>query len=233
MRYQIVSDSSSNIFHVEGANYTTVPMKVVGAKEYVDTPELDLQGMVDDLKKYKSWNSLGHPLSWDDVYKLNLAQFYLAFEAYYKRIKKFFKDFHHIDLDYKKINYKELLYNEDGLEFEKRLQKHIKKCRTSLMNLIQLGNVYDTILLTEQSCIYHELQSYAFDDDEFVVFEFVGGCEKCTEEYVDGEIYRHDECEEGSGPPYHPACQCFFIDFIAEDDELRDLFPEYDYEGEK
>lgn len=164
-------------------------------------------------------------ISWDDVYKLNLAQFYLAFEAYYKRIKKFFKDFHHIDLDYKKIDYKELLYDEDGLEFEERLQKHIKKCRTGSMNLIQLGNVYDTILLTEQSCIYHGLQSYAFDDDEFLVFEFIGGCDKCTEDYDDGEVYRHDELT--TEPPYHPGCQCAIVDFIAEDDELQDLFPEY------
>ena len=54
MRYQIVSDSSSNIFHIEGANYSTVPLKIVaGEKEYVDTPELNVRGMVDDLKAYK------------------------------------------------------------------------------------------------------------------------------------------------------------------------------------
>ena len=29
MNFKIVSDSSSNIFHLEGAAYTTVPMKVV------------------------------------------------------------------------------------------------------------------------------------------------------------------------------------------------------------
>ena len=53
MSYQIVSDSSSNVFSLNGANYTTVPMKVVGEKEYVDTPELDLLGMVNDLKAFK------------------------------------------------------------------------------------------------------------------------------------------------------------------------------------
>lgn len=170
--------------------------------------------------------------SWDNIHETHKEIFYNAFEAYYKRIIKFFKEVHGVHLDYKNIDYKKLLYDEDGLTFEERLTKHIKKCKNKEYNLIKLGNAYDKILLTEQSCIYHELQSYAFDDDEFVVFEFVGGCEKCTEEYVDGEIYRHDECEEGSGPPYHPGCQCFFIDFIAEDDELRDLFPEYNYEGE-
>ena len=54
MRYQIVSDSSSNIFHIEGVNYTTVPLKIVaGQKEYIDNPQLNVRGMVDDLKSYK------------------------------------------------------------------------------------------------------------------------------------------------------------------------------------
>lgn len=54
MRYQIVSDSSSNIFHIEGVNYTTVPLKIIaGQKEYVDNPALDVRGMVDELKAYK------------------------------------------------------------------------------------------------------------------------------------------------------------------------------------
>lgn len=54
MNLKIVADSSANIFTYEGLDYTTVPLKIItGEKEYVDTPELDLQGMVSDLKKYK------------------------------------------------------------------------------------------------------------------------------------------------------------------------------------
>ena len=54
MGIKIVSDSSSNVFFLEGADYATVPMKVIaGEKEYVDTPTLDLQGMVSDLKVHK------------------------------------------------------------------------------------------------------------------------------------------------------------------------------------
>jgi DegV family protein with EDD domain len=53
MTYKIVSDSSSNIFSIPGADYTTVPMKVIAAREYIDTPQLDLLGMVDDLKAHK------------------------------------------------------------------------------------------------------------------------------------------------------------------------------------
>jgi DegV family protein with EDD domain len=53
MTYKIVSDSSSNIFTITGADYATVPMKVIAAREYIDTPDLDLQIMVDDLKAHK------------------------------------------------------------------------------------------------------------------------------------------------------------------------------------
>ena len=55
MNYKIVADSSANVFQIAGLNYSTVPMKVVaGEKEFVDTADLDLQGMVDFLASYKS-----------------------------------------------------------------------------------------------------------------------------------------------------------------------------------
>ena len=54
MRYIIVSDSSSNIYALEGVNYTTVPMKIIaGDKEFVDTPALNVEEMVKYLKQYK------------------------------------------------------------------------------------------------------------------------------------------------------------------------------------
>ena len=54
MNFKIVADSSANVFHAEGMNYSTVPMKVVaGDQEFVDTQALDLQGMVDFLAAYK------------------------------------------------------------------------------------------------------------------------------------------------------------------------------------
>ncbi len=71
MRYQIVSDSSSNVFWIEGVNYTTVPMKIVaGEKEYIDTPELDVHGMVADLKSYrgKSGSSCPNAQEWLDAF---------------------------------------------------------------------------------------------------------------------------------------------------------------------
>lgn len=53
MKYRIVADSSSNVHSMGDSWYTTVPMKVVAAKEYVDNAELDLAEMVDDLKHHK------------------------------------------------------------------------------------------------------------------------------------------------------------------------------------
>ena len=71
MKYQIVADSSANLFAVPGVNYTTVPMKIIaGEKEYVDTPALDVHGMVDDLKKYKgkSGSSCPNVQDWLDAF---------------------------------------------------------------------------------------------------------------------------------------------------------------------
>ena len=71
MRYQIVSDSSSNIFHVEGVHYTTVPMKIIaGDREYIDAPGMDVRGMVDDLKAYKgkSGSSCANAQEWLEAF---------------------------------------------------------------------------------------------------------------------------------------------------------------------
>ena len=71
MRYQIVSDSSSNIFHVEGVNYTTVPMKIIaGDREYIDAPGMDVRGMVDDLRAYKgkSGSSCANAQEWLEAF---------------------------------------------------------------------------------------------------------------------------------------------------------------------
>ena len=71
MRYQIVSDSSSNVFHMEGVNYTTVPMKIImGEKEFVDTAALDVRGMVDELRAYKgkSGSSCANAQEWLEAF---------------------------------------------------------------------------------------------------------------------------------------------------------------------
>ena len=71
MSIKVVSDSSSNVFHVEGLNYTTVPMKVIaGEKEFIDTPQLDMQNMVETLKNHKgkSGSSCPNVQEWLDAF---------------------------------------------------------------------------------------------------------------------------------------------------------------------
>ena len=70
MAFRIVADSSSNVLSLPGENYTTVPMKVVAAKEYVDDQNLDLAGMVSELKKHngKSGSSCPNVGEWLDAF---------------------------------------------------------------------------------------------------------------------------------------------------------------------
>ena len=54
MTYKIVSDSASNLFSLSGVDYACVPLKINSPeKEYIDTPDLDLDGMIEDLKHVK------------------------------------------------------------------------------------------------------------------------------------------------------------------------------------
>ena len=84
MGFKIVSDSSSNVFSLEGVNYTTVPMKVIaGEREFIDTPALDLQDMVTTLRNHKgtSGSSCPNVQEWldafegeDDVFGLTISK---------------------------------------------------------------------------------------------------------------------------------------------------------------
>lgn len=71
MNYKIVTDSSSNVFQITGVPYSCVPMKInTSAKEYVDTPELDVTGMVEDLKTVtgRTGSSCPNTQEWIDAF---------------------------------------------------------------------------------------------------------------------------------------------------------------------
>ena len=61
MSFRIVADSSCNVLTLADDNYTTVPLKIVAAKEYVDDTNLDLAGMVEDLKNHKGTSGTSCP----------------------------------------------------------------------------------------------------------------------------------------------------------------------------
>ena len=72
MGFKIVSDSSSNLLRFDGADYATVPLKIVaGENEYIDNTALDLAGMVADLKKFKgkSGSSCPNVQEWLDAFE--------------------------------------------------------------------------------------------------------------------------------------------------------------------
>ena len=71
MKFKIVSDSSSNVLTYSRMPFSCAPLKVVaGDKEYIDNPELNLAGMVNDLKKYKgkSGTSCPNVQEWLDAF---------------------------------------------------------------------------------------------------------------------------------------------------------------------
>ena len=78
MSIQIVCDSSANILSSQDKFYTTVPMKIIaGDRECVDTPALDLQGMVSFLKEHKgkSGSSCPNVQDWLDAFGDNREVF--------------------------------------------------------------------------------------------------------------------------------------------------------------
>ena len=72
MMMKIVADSSSNLFTVPGVEYDFVPLKINSpTQEYVDTPDLDLDGMIEDLKKAKGPTRTSCPNvhEWSEAFK--------------------------------------------------------------------------------------------------------------------------------------------------------------------
>lgn len=81
MQYKIVADSSSNIRMLDGIDFASVPLKIITkAKEYVDTPELDLEQMVADLKAYKDTSGTSCPnvFEWTEAFGEADAVFAIA-----------------------------------------------------------------------------------------------------------------------------------------------------------
>ena len=69
--FKIVSDSSSNVFSIPDVPYATTPLKInANGKEYIDTPQLDLPGMLADLRAFKgrSGSSCPNTGEWLDAF---------------------------------------------------------------------------------------------------------------------------------------------------------------------
>ena len=71
MNYRILADSSANLLALEGADFVSVPLKIItDKKEYVDDGALDVDAMVADLAEYKgrSGSSCPNIQDWLDAF---------------------------------------------------------------------------------------------------------------------------------------------------------------------
>ena len=74
MKIKIVGDSASNLYSLTGVDYECAPLRIVtDNKEYVDTVQLDIQDMVDDLRTYKGKSGTACP---------GVGDYLAAFEGY-------------------------------------------------------------------------------------------------------------------------------------------------------
>ena len=64
MNYKIVSDSSADMLELGGADFESVPLKIItDAREYVDDESLDVSEMLGELKKYNGKSKSSCPNS--------------------------------------------------------------------------------------------------------------------------------------------------------------------------
>lgn len=74
MKIKIVTDSAANMYSMEGVDFESVPLKIItNEKEYVDTADLDVQRMVDELSIYKGRSGTACP---------GVGDWLAAFEGY-------------------------------------------------------------------------------------------------------------------------------------------------------
>ncbi len=66
-KIRIVADSAANVTALSGVDFCAAPLKIIaGGNEFLDTPELNIEGMVDFLKTHKgtSTSSCPNPDEW-------------------------------------------------------------------------------------------------------------------------------------------------------------------------
>ena len=72
MKYRIVSDSAANLYALEGADFISVPLKIITEeREYVDRPGLDVAEMVEELHhvKGRSRTSCPNAFEWMEAFE--------------------------------------------------------------------------------------------------------------------------------------------------------------------
>lgn len=74
MKVKIITDSASNMFAMDGVDFESVPLRIItNEKEYVDTADLDVTAMVNELNSYKGRSGTACP---------GVGDYLNAFEGY-------------------------------------------------------------------------------------------------------------------------------------------------------
>ena len=70
MKLKIVADSASNVYERDDVLYSSVPLKIIAGKEYVDDKNLDVYQMAQEIKEYKGKSSTSCPnaAEWEEAF---------------------------------------------------------------------------------------------------------------------------------------------------------------------
>ena len=113
------------------------------------------------------------------------------------------------------LDFSELLYHEDGLTLEDRVDKWITKYDTNKDDLELLYHL-SLILETGTKSIIAQAQKRKITTPYVEITS--GECEECVG--TNGEVVLEDEVEF---PPYHPGCTCEVIYYEEEDLEPDEI----------
>ncbi|MBQ8280270.1 MAG: DegV family protein [Roseburia sp.] len=142
MKIKIISDSSSNMYSMDGVDFASVPLRIVtNEKEYVDNTELDVAGMVDDLSAYKGRSGTACP---------GVGDYLDAFEGYDEiycvtitsNLSGSYNAAMTAKQQYEEENPNAKVHIVDSLSAGSELKLHLNK----LKELILEGKVFETIV---------------------------------------------------------------------------------------
>lgn len=165
MKVKIITDSASNMYEMEGVDFEAAPLRIItNEKEYVDTKELDVISMVEELSQYKGRSGTACPgvgdylaafEGYDEIYCVTiistLSGSYNAamtakqqYEEEHPEAKVFVMDSYTAGPEMKLhlMKIKELV--KTGLDFEnicKKVTEYKEKCTALIFSLESLHNL--------------------------------------------------------------------------------------------
>lgn len=141
MKIKIVTDSASNMLALDGIDFESVPLRMVtDEKEYVDTADLDVEAMVNDLSTYKGRSGTACP---------GVGDWLAAFDGYdmifcitiTSNLSGSYNSAMTAKQQYEEENPGKQVYVLDSYTAGPEMKLHIEKIR----EMVLAGNDYETI----------------------------------------------------------------------------------------